>query len=63
MASHERLYSLCFFETDWIVPQVQFLEADSDDEALVQARSMRPWMTREVWDQHRLVRVLPPLRD
>jgi hypothetical protein len=54
------LYSVCFFDRDWIVPEVQFLEAESDQDALMFARSMRPGMTREVWDRHRLVRVLPP---
>jgi hypothetical protein len=54
------LYSVCFFDRDWIVPEVQFLEAENDRDALVFARSMRPRMTREIWDRHRLVRVLPP---
>ena len=55
-----RLYSLCFFDRGWIVPQVQFLDAENDEEALSIARSMRPGITREIWDRHRLVRVLPP---
>jgi hypothetical protein len=54
------LYSVCFFDRDWIVPEVQFLEAENDTDALVFAKSMRPRMTREIWDRHRLVRVLPP---
>ena len=54
------LYSVCFFERDWIVPEVQFLEAESDRDALMFARSMRPQTTREVWDRHRLVNILPP---
>jgi hypothetical protein len=56
------LYSVCFFDRDWIVPEVQFLEAANDRDALVFAKSMRPRMTREIWDRHRLVRVLPPGR-
>jgi hypothetical protein len=56
------LYSVCFFDRDWIVPEVQFLEAENDREALAFAKSMRPRMTREIWDRHRLVRVLPPGR-
>ncbi len=59
-AETSTLYSVCFFERDWIVPEVQFLEAENDSDALVFARSMRPGMTREIWDRHRLVRVLPP---
>lgn len=55
-----RLYSLCFFDRGWTVPQVQFLEADDDREALSLANSIRPWMEREVWDRHRLVGILPP---
>src|SRR5215203_1128873 len=38
----------------WIVPEVQFLDAENDEEALSIARSMRPGMTREIWDRHRL---------
>jgi len=55
-----RLYSDGFFGPDWLVPEVQFVEANSDDEALAAIRSMRPSLTREVWQSHRLVRVLPP---
>jgi len=55
-----RLYSLCCFDRDWIVPEVQLFDAEDDQDALVMARSMRPWMRREIWDRHRLVRILPP---
>lgn len=55
-----RLYSLCCFDRGWIVPEVQLFEAEDDQDAFVLARSMRPSMTRELWDRHRLVRVLPP---
>lgn len=58
----DRLYSLCFFERGWVVPHVELLEAPSDQDALDRARSIKPWMTREIWDRHRLVRVLPPQR-
>ena len=50
-AEASTLYSVCFFERDWIVPEVQFLEAENDSDALVFARSMRPGMTREIWDR------------
>jgi hypothetical protein len=55
-----RLYSLCLFERGWIVPHVRFLHAENDLDALALAKSLDPWMTREVWDEHRLVDVLPP---
>lgn len=58
--SPARLYSLCCFDRGWIVPEVQLFEAEDDQGALAMARSIRPWMTREIWDRHRLVRVLPP---
>ena len=59
-AEASTLYSVCFFDRNWIVPEVQFLEAENDRDALAFAKSMRPRMTREIWDRHRLVRVLPP---
>lgn len=57
-----RLYSLCFFDRGWVVPQVQFLEAEDDEAALNAAVSMKPWMTREVWDRYRLVSVMEPTK-
>ena len=59
-AETEQVYSVCFFGRGWIVPEVQFVEAANDQDASVLAGSMRPWMTREVWQRHRLVQVLPP---
>jgi hypothetical protein len=56
----DRLYSIIFFARGQIVPGNEFLEAASDEDALDRASRIRPWMTREVWDRHRLVRVLPP---
>jgi hypothetical protein len=56
------LYSLCCFDRGWIVPEVKLFEAEDDQGALEAAKSIRPWMTREIWDRHRLVRVLPPDR-
>ena len=57
-----RLYSLCLFDRDWVVPEVQLFEAEDDHEAFALASSIRPWLTRELWERHRLVRVLPPSR-
>jgi len=54
------VYSLCCFGRDWVVPVVQFLDAESDRDALDLAGSINPWLRREVWDRHRLVSVLPP---
>jgi len=34
----------------------------ADEDALDRASYIKPWMTREVWDRHRLVSVLPPMR-
>ena len=59
-AEPSRLYCVCFFSSGWITPEVQFLDAENDEDALLLARSIRPWMTREIWDRHRLVRLLPP---
>jgi hypothetical protein len=52
------VYSVCVFKPGWVVPEVQFLEAGTDQEALDLAGSISPFMMREIWDGHRLVRVL-----
>ena len=44
-AEASTLYSVCFFDRNWIVPEVQFLEAENDRDALAFAKSMRPRMT------------------
>ena len=56
----ERVYSLCFFDRQRVAQGDEFIEAQSDADALNLALSIRPWMTREVWFHHRLVEVLPP---
>lgn len=53
-----RIYTLCFFEPQSVVPQVVLIDAIDDAEALAEARSRRAFMTREVWDRHRLVGVI-----
>ena len=60
LAKSDRLYSVCFYGRGWIVPEMQFVEAATDNEASALVDTLRPWMTREIWDRHRLVRVLPP---
>jgi len=57
---HGHPYRLCFFDEDPGFPQVHFLDAENDEEALSLVRSMKPWLTREVWDEDRLVRVFTP---
>ena len=55
-----RLYSLRLFEGDVRLPQIHFLKADNEEHAVSLASSMMPWLTRQIWDGRRLVRVLPP---
>ena len=52
-----RIYSLCFFKDGFVVPEVQLIDARSDEEAIESARMNRGFTTREVWDRHRLVAV------
>ena len=54
-----RLYTACFFERGAIVPRVQLLAAKSDEEAIAKVGSSHMFMTRELWDRHRLVALLP----
>ena len=53
-----RTYTVCFFAVGRIAPDVQLIEAASDEEALEAARSSRLFTRREVWDRHRLVAVI-----
>jgi len=57
-----RIYTLCFFEPDAIVPQVVLIDALDDAGALAEARTRRAFMVREVWDRHRLVGVIQPAK-
>jgi hypothetical protein len=58
--SEMQVYSVCFFEDDFVVPDVMLIDAADDDDALAEARGRRPFTTREVWSRHRLVGVIPP---
>ena len=58
-----RIYYLRLFDGDLPLPQNRFLRADNEEQALSQARSIMPWLTREVWDGRRLVRVLAPASE
>jgi hypothetical protein len=55
-----RIYSVCFFRDGFLVPDVKLIDASSDEEAIESARMNRSFTTREVWDRHRLVAVIPP---
>ena len=54
------VYSLCSFDPELVVPQVELIDAESDEDAIALARSRKFHMRREIWDQHRLVAALPP---
>ena len=53
------VYSVCFFDSEMVVPNVELVEAGNDDEAVDIARAKRLFTMREVWDRHRLVAVIP----
>lgn len=59
-APQGRVYTLCFFDSQSVVPQVLLIDAFDDAEALEEARSRRAFVTREVWDRHRLVGIIQP---
>jgi len=40
---------------------VLMIEAANDEEAMKQARSIRMFTTREIWNGHRLVAVIPTI--
>ena len=55
-----RVYSLCFFHGDLVVPAVELIDAETDEEAMALARRRQFSTRRELWDRHRLVAELPP---
>ena len=61
-ASNERLqvYTVCLFGRNFVVPEVQILEAPSDESAIAEARTRNVFSSREVWKGHRLLAVIPP---
>lgn len=59
-APESRIYTLCFFEAQSIVPKVVLIDASDDAEALAEAGTRLGFTTREVWDRHRLVGVIEP---
>ena len=56
----QRIYSLCSFDPDLVVPQVELIDAETDEEAVGLARRRKFTMRRELWDRRRLVASLPP---
>lgn len=58
-ANGARVYSICSFGSGSAAPAVRLIEAGSDAEAVELARLTCVFATREVWDRHRLVAVIP----
>ena len=54
-----RFYSLCSFDIGLVVPEVELIGADTDEDALALARCRSFSTTRELWDCHRLVATIP----
>lgn len=57
-----RVYCICSFQGGALVPTVELIDAETDDEAVDVAHRRDLLTTREVWDHHRLVARIPPLR-
>ena len=55
-----RVYTLCSFDRGLVVPKVQLIDAETDDEAVAFAAGSNLCSLREVWDRHRLVAVIQP---
>ena len=56
------VYCVCIFPDDAVVPTVELVEAETDEEAVGVARMRNLMTTREIWEHHRLVARIPPLR-
>lgn len=55
-----RVYSACFFDDGLVVPRVSVIEADSDERAAEEVRSLNRFKRRELWDRYRLVAAFRP---
>lgn len=55
-----RVYTLCSFEPNLIVPDVQLIEAVTDEEAVACAGARDLCSLKELWDDRRLVAVIQP---
>jgi hypothetical protein len=62
LVGESRVYCVCLFPRGAVVPTVKLLEAASDAEAIQLAFCISPSGEREVWDRHRLVARLAPVR-
>ena len=47
------------FDPGLVVPEIELIDANNDEDALAQARCRRFSMRRELWDRHRLVATIP----
>ncbi len=56
-----RLYTVCVFDEELVVPWIELIDARDDQEAVALAHSIQPSKRREIWDRHRLVAELPRL--
>lgn len=54
-----RVYTLCIFNRDEVVPTVELIDALNDQDAILIASSMRQSTTRELWERHRLITRIP----
>lgn len=57
-----RVYCICSFQGGAVVPTVELIDAETDEEAVGVARRRNLAATRELWDHHRLVARIPALR-
>ena len=62
LSEARRIYTLCSFDRGLVVPRVQLIDALTDDEAVAFARGGDLCSLKEVWDRHRLVAVIQPVR-
>lgn len=50
-----RVYTICSFDPGQVVARVKLIDAETDQEAVEEARSIDRFKRRELWDRHRLV--------
>lgn len=55
MSSHAKTYRLCCFDSIQNVLTADWLEADSDEDAIARAEAMGICSHYEIWDGNRLV--------
>ena len=59
--SQRHVYCVRFINRRSDAEDVLMIEAANDEEAMKQARSIRMFTTREIWNGHRLVAVIPTI--